>query len=85
MSFVTLAMFGIDKRRAIKDSRARIPEKTLHLVSLLGGWPGALLGQRFFRHKTIKLRFRVWLWAIVALHLALIAIWVGGYLGMFSA
>lgn len=74
MSVVAFAAFGIDKRRARLDKN-RIPEKRLHLYALLGGWPGALLGQRWFRHKTIKLSFRFVLWLIVAVHVMLIAGW----------
>jgi uncharacterized membrane protein YsdA (DUF1294 family) len=69
LSLVTLAAYGFDKRRAKRGGR-RIPERTLHLLELAGGWPGALAGQRLFRHKSRKLSFRVVLWGIVALHLA---------------
>lgn len=56
-----------DKRRA--EARAwRVPEATLHLLSLLGGWPGALLAQRAYRHKTAKLSFQFVFWGIVLLH-----------------
>ena len=79
-SLIAFGLFGIDKRRARRDSRARIPENTLHLISLLGGWPGALLGQSLFRHKTLKLSFRVRLWVIIAMHLVLIIAWAYLYL-----
>ena len=51
LSLLTLALYGIDKRRAQKK-RWRIAEKTLFLFSLLGGALGALLGMQIFRHKT---------------------------------
>lgn len=70
MSLVALGAYGIDKRRANRGKR-RIPEKTLHLFEVLGGWPGAVLGQQMFRHKTVKMSFRLVLWAIVFLHVAL--------------
>lgn len=72
LSPITLVAFGIDKRRSMRDGR-RIPEKTLHLYAMCGGWPGALLGQRLFRHKTRKQPFVLILWSIVGLHLA----WIG--------
>jgi len=72
MSVVTFVAFGIDKRRARMDKN-RISEKQLHLFALLGGWPGALLGQRWFRHKTIKLSFRVVLWLVCIVHVLAIA------------
>lgn len=71
-SLVAFVAYGIDKRRAVREQR-RIPERVLHLWSLVGGWPGALFGQRVFRHKTQKLAFRLAFWLIVGLHLAAIA------------
>lgn len=61
--------YALDKRRAGTDAR-RVPERTLHLLGLAGGWPGALLAQRQFRHKTQKARFRVVYWLTVVLHCA---------------
>jgi uncharacterized membrane protein YsdA (DUF1294 family) len=68
-SLVTFAAYGFDKRRAGTGGR-RVPERTLHLLALAGGWPGAVLGQRHFRHKTRKVSFLVAFWAVVVLHLA---------------
>ena len=68
VSAVTFVTYGIDKRRARQD-RPRVPEKNLHLLSLLGGWPGAYLGQEYFRHKTQKLSFRMLFWLTVIVHL----------------
>ena len=59
---------------AVPDVRGlRIPERTLHTLAFCGGWPGALLGQRHFRHKRQKLSFLVVFWALVALHVMVIA------------
>jgi len=66
-SLLTLACFGFDKRRAASGGR-RIPERTLHTLELLGGWPGALLGQRIFRHKRNKPAFFLVSWLIAGLH-----------------
>ena len=71
-SVIGFAAFGWDKRRARIGGR-RIPERTLHTIALLGGWPGAIAGQRVFRHKTQKLSFRIVLWLIVLVHLILVA------------
>ena len=68
LSLVTFVTYGLDKRRAQKGGR-RVPEKTLHLMAFFGGWPGALAGQRVFRHKTQKISFRIVFWLCVALHL----------------
>jgi len=71
MSVASFAAYGLDKRRAGNGSR-RIPEQTLHILALLGGWPGALLGQRQFRHKTKKLSFLIVFWCVVVLHVAVV-------------
>src|SRR3546814_17304610 len=50
-------MYWLDKEAA-QGGAQRIPESTLHLVDLLGGWPGALIAQQQFRHKTVKRSFQ---------------------------
>lgn len=71
-SLVALALYGIDKAAARRDRR-RIRESTLQLVALVGGWPGALLARRWFRHKTRKQPFGMILWGAVALNLGVVA------------
>lgn len=73
MSVLTLLCYGWDKRQS-KRSGWRVPEKRLHLLSLLGGWPGALLAQRWLRHKTIKTRFRVVFWLTVVMHISAVGV-----------
>jgi len=65
-SIITYGCYGRDKRAAENGGR-RTRESTLHLMSLVGGWPGALIAQMLLRHKTRKLSFLVgyWLTAIV--------------------
>ncbi len=74
VSLVTFAVYALDKRRAIRGGR-RVPERTLHVLELLGGWPGALLGQRVFRHKRRKLNYMLVFAGIVALHLSMWIVW----------
>lgn len=69
-SILTLVIYGIDKRRARND-QWRIPESAIHSLELIGGWPGALIAQRLFRHKNRKVSFQVVFWLIVIAHLAL--------------
>jgi uncharacterized membrane protein YsdA (DUF1294 family) len=69
MSVITFVAYGIDKRRAERGKR-RVPEQTLHVLELLGGWPGAALGQTFFRHKQQKLSYMFVFGVIVLLHVA---------------
>lgn len=57
LSLIAFAMYRADKSAAIEGAR-RTPESALHVVSLLGGWPGALIAQRVYRHKTRKQPFQ---------------------------
>ncbi|WP_194790718.1 DUF1294 domain-containing protein [Pseudomonas sp. UFMG81] len=66
-SLVSLLLYWQDKQQA-RNQAWRTPEKVLHASELLGGWPGALLAQQLFRHKTRKLSYQVVFWSIVALH-----------------
>lgn len=70
-SAIAFAAYGIDKAAA-RSGRRRIPEATLHTLGLFGGWPGALLGQMVFRHKTRKRAFRIVFWATVGLNIAML-------------
>lgn len=71
----TFVVYWRDKWAAQKG-QWRIPEKTLHLWSLLGGWPGARLAQQMLRHKSRKEAFQTTYWVTVLAHVAL----VGGLL-----
>ena len=55
-------------RRSAEAGEWRVPEATLHFVALIGGWPGAFLAQRTFRHKTSKISFQFVFWSIVFSH-----------------
>lgn len=68
MSVVTLLHYAWDKRQSRREGW-RVPEKRLHLLALLGGWPGALIGRRLLRHKSVKTRFRIVFWLTVIGHL----------------
>jgi uncharacterized membrane protein YsdA (DUF1294 family) len=72
MSAITFVVFGFDKLAAWRGKR-RVPEKTLYLLSLLGGWPGALLAMPVFRHKRRKGSFVAIVVLIVLVHVAAIA------------
>src|SRR5258705_537967 len=67
LSLLTFVAYRSDKRRA-EAGEWRIPESTLHIAELVGGWPGAFLAQRTFRHKTSKTSYQVEFWIIVLLH-----------------
>ncbi|EDI0423365.1 DUF1294 domain-containing protein, partial [Salmonella enterica] len=38
----------------------RVPESTLLVFGVVGGWPGAIVGQQLFRHKTQKQPFKTY-------------------------
>lgn len=66
-SCASFLLFWSDKHKA-QNGGWRTPEKTLHGIELLGGWPGTLVAQQVFRHKTRKASYLTTLWIIIALH-----------------
>ncbi|MDP3851441.1 MAG: DUF1294 domain-containing protein [Luteolibacter sp.] len=66
VSAITYRIYADDKQRAV-NSGWRVPESTLHVAELLGGWPGAFIAQRLLRHKCSKLSYQVVFWGIVML------------------
>lgn len=72
MSVLSYWMYAEDKFAAGKGGQ-RIRESTLHVLDLLGGWPGAFVAQQQFRHKTVKASFRWTFWFTVAVNLAIVA------------
>lgn len=73
MSIICFAAYGIDKQAAIAG-RWRLPESTLLLPGLLGGWPGAIIGQQVYRHKTKKTAYLVSFWGTVVLNVILLVL-----------
>ena len=67
-SLLCFIAYWQDKRAAERGAR-RTPETTLLLLGLAGGWPGGLLAQQVFRHKTVKTSFLAKYWLSVALNL----------------
>jgi uncharacterized membrane protein YsdA (DUF1294 family) len=61
-------MYRFDKQAA-EFNDWRIREDSLHLLSLFGGWPGALVAQRVFHHKTKKTSFQILFWTTVLLNI----------------
>ncbi len=60
----------LDKRKA-KKGKWRTPEKTLHILSLSGGFVGSYLGMQTFRHKTQHKIFYIVNAIALVLHIAL--------------
>jgi uncharacterized membrane protein YsdA (DUF1294 family) len=64
LSGLTYWIYAVDKRRA-EEGLWRLREADLHLLELLGGWPGAFLAQRRLRHKCSKGSYQFVFWLIV--------------------
>ena len=59
----------------------RVPEINLHTLEFLGGWSGALLAQRLFRHKTKKRSYQSMFWFILLMQAAAVYV-ILRYLGL---
>ena len=68
MSFITYIAYAIDKSAA-RNERWRTKENTLHVLALLGGWPGAFFAQTRLRHKSVKKEFKLIYRATVIINL----------------
>ena len=66
-SIVTYFIYSADKSAA-KNGARRTPEKKLHLLGMMGGWPGAVLAQKILRHKSVKQSFQHGFWVRVAIN-----------------
>ena len=69
MNIIGVMMMGIDKSRA-KRHAWRIPERTLFLISLLGGSVGSLAGMYLFRHKPKHMKFVIGMPLILLIQIA---------------
>ena len=74
INLATFAVYGADKRRARRGAW-RVPERTLFLLSAIGGSVGALLGMRVFHHKTTHPQFKYGIPCIMAIQVAL-CLWI---------
>ncbi|TJZ78854.1 DUF1294 domain-containing protein [Chitiniphilus eburneus] len=75
-SAIAVVLYWHDKHRAVNGGR-RVPESTLQIVALLGGWPGAWIAQHLLRHKSRKASFRAVFVASALLNVAGLA-WLSG-------
>lgn len=78
LSLVTFLVYARDKAAARRQDR-RTPEKTLHLLALLGGWPGAWCAQQWLRHKSSKAFFRRVFWLTLLINSAVPAYLLSPY------
>lgn len=75
MSLFCFIAYASDKAAA-NSGGWRVAESTLHLLGLLGGWPGAIIAQQLLRHKTVKQSFREFFWGTVVLNFAVLVLFV---------
>ncbi|ATD64357.1 DUF1294 domain-containing protein [Neisseria weixii] len=77
VSVVSYLMYKFDKQIARNPKKksyeyqGRIPEKNLHILDTLGGWPGALVSRAVYNHKTSKISFIRLFWLTVAINIAI--------------
>lgn len=57
-SLFTYWLYQIDKKLACSGQQSRLPEESLQMFSLIGGWPGAWLAQKRLHHKVHKAPFQ---------------------------
>ena len=69
LGLITYMMYAKDKAAA-QSGDWRTPESTLHILSAIGGWVGALLAQTYLRHKSQKPEFRVTYYLTVVINMA---------------
>lgn len=74
LSIITFAAYALDKSAAQSGSW-RTKESTLHMLALIGGWPGAMYAQQKLRHKSVKTEFRQVFWATVIMNIGALS-WV---------
>lgn len=68
INIIGFLIMYIDKQKA-KKGKWRIPEKTIFIITVLGGWIGTISGMYAFRHKTQKLHFTIGLPTITILEI----------------
>lgn len=74
LSVLAAFAYAFDKSKAM-NRQWRTQESTLHMLSLLGGWPGAWIAQVLFRHKISKTSFMAAFVLCVAVNLAVLT-WI---------
>lgn len=79
INLISLIIYGLDKLLSIKHWY-RVSEFILLSFGLVGGVIGSLFGMHLFRHKTKKIKFRIYLFIYSILWLLVIYLYYNGYL-----
>jgi len=69
----TVALFWYDKQQALQHGW-RVPEKSMCISALLGGWIGGYWAMEMFRHKTKKQSFRIGYHIATAVNVACVSL-----------
>lgn len=69
IGIVTFLVYAKDKSAA-QNNQWRTPESTLHMLSIAGGWVGAMVAQTYLRHKSKKPEFRMMYYLSVVINMA---------------
>ena len=73
INLVTFLAYWVDKRAAVRGAW-RISERNLHALEMLGGWSGALAGQKILHHKNKKKSYRAEFAFVLIMQLGFIAV-----------
>ena len=78
INIVAFLAIKIDKERSRKGMW-RAPEKTLHLLSIFGGFVGSSMAMKIYRHKTKKFSYK-------AIHFLILLFWISSIVyGLISS
>ena len=80
INIFTFLAYWKDKNAAV-NGEWRIPERDLHILEILGGWTGALIGQKILHHKNRKKSYQALFWLVPILQIGFILV-VLQYLGL---
>ncbi len=72
VSLVSFVVCVTDKCNSKKRGKRRVPEKTLFLLSAIGGSVAMYLTMHLIRHKTLHKRFMIGIPVIIILQIALV-------------
>lgn len=75
INLMAFVLYGVDKRRAVRN-KFRIRERVLLWMARLGGGIGSWLGIKTFHHKTKHTKFRIIvpLWTIIWIAIVALAV-----------
>nr|WP_247664794.1 DUF1294 domain-containing protein [Pseudoalteromonas sp. MMG010] len=82
LSVFTFLLYAWDKHQAQQSNYKKVTrtaERTLQFWALLGGWPGALIGQQWLRHKSQKRSFILKLWLMILVNIGVVSLLITSF------